>query len=107
MYVAGKITGNPRYREQFANAQMVLEHMGYVVLNPATLPSGMEYEQYMMIGMAMVGSADMVVMLPDWRRSKGAKMERRRAIESGKPIEDYESLIRKRLNELEEMLNVK
>ena len=105
VYISGKITGDDLYRYKFADAETVLTNLGYTVLNPAKLPDGMEYEQYMMIGMAMVGAADMVVMLPDWRRSKGAKMERRRAIESGKPIEDYESLIRKRLNELEETLN--
>lgn len=80
-------------------------NLGYTTLNPARLPEGLEYEQYMFLDFALVDASDLVVMLPDWRRSKGAKMERQHATESGKPIEDYESLIRKRLNELEETLN--
>jgi hypothetical protein len=106
-YISGRITGDSQYRKKFANAETVLMNLGYTTLNPARLPEGLEYEQYMFLDFAMIDVSDLVVMLPDWRRSKGAKMERRRAIESGKPIEDYESLIRKRLNELEEMLNVK
>lgn len=50
----------------------------------------------------MIDVSDLVVMLPDWRGSKGAKRERRYAAEIGKSVEYYESLIKKRLHELKE-----
>ena len=92
VYVAGKITGNPRYREQFANAQMVLEHMGYVVLNPATLPSGMEYEQYMNIDTAMLMEADTVCFLPNWKDSPGARKEKMLADKNKKRVLYYDRI---------------
>lgn len=41
IYLAGKITGNPEYRKQFAAAKAELEADGHIVLNPAELPEGM------------------------------------------------------------------
>lgn len=42
IYIAGKITGDPDYRAKFADAQRQIEAQGHIVLNPATLPEGME-----------------------------------------------------------------
>ena len=39
VYLAGKITGDTRYRAKFRDAAKVLEAAGYVVLNPAILPA--------------------------------------------------------------------
>ena len=41
VYIAGKITGDRRYRAKFREAAKALEEAGHVVLNPATLPDGM------------------------------------------------------------------
>lgn len=101
-YISGKITGDPQFRKKFINAEMVLMSIGYKVLNPTLLPEGLEYEQYMFLDFAMIDVSDLVVMLPDWRGSKGAKRERRYAAEIGKSVEYYESLIKKRLHELKE-----
>ena len=101
-YISGKITGDPQFRKKFINAEMVLMSIGYKVLNPTLLPEGLEYEQYLFLDFAMIDVSDLVVMLPDWRGSKGAKRERRYAAEIGKSVEYYESLIKKRFHELEE-----
>ena len=74
-YIAGKITGDPTYREKFAHAQEVLEHRGYIVLNPALLPEGMAPSDYMRICMAMLDTADVAFFLPGWMDSKGANLE--------------------------------
>lgn len=74
-YIAGKITGDPTYREKFAHAQEVLERRGYVVLNPALLPEGMKPKDYMRICMAMLDTTDVVFFLPGWMDSEGAKLE--------------------------------
>lgn len=91
-YIAGKITGDPDYVYKFADAQMVLEYMGYTVLNPATLPLGLEYEQYMNIDMEMLNAADTLCLLPDWKESNGAKREKRMAVVRKKRIVYYEKI---------------
>lgn len=41
IYIAGKITGDKRYKAKFAAAAKNLQTAGHVVLNPATLPAGL------------------------------------------------------------------
>ena len=72
VYIAGKITGDRRYRAKFREAAKALEEAGHVVLNPATLPDGLDDVDYMRICMAMVDAADLAVFLPDYRESRGA-----------------------------------
>ena len=74
-YIAGKISGDSKYREKFNIAQVALEHEGFTVLNPADLPEGMRPQDYMRICFAMMDSADVVAFLPDWDESRGAKLE--------------------------------
>lgn len=66
VYIAGKITGDRRYRAKFREAAKALEEAGHVVLNPATLPDGLDDVDYMRICMAMVDAADLAVFLPDY-----------------------------------------
>ena len=49
IYIAGKITGDKRYKAKFAAAEKNLQAAGHVVLNPATLPAGLEQADYMRI----------------------------------------------------------
>lgn len=76
VYIAGKITGDPHYKTKFRRAERRLRRMGFSVLNPAWLPKGTEYESAMDICFSMIRAADAVVMLPDWRESKGAVREK-------------------------------
>ena len=76
VYIAGKISGDPNYKEKFAAAQNKLEAVGCIVLNPAWLPSeGFEYEAYMRISTAMLMECEEVCFLPDWISSCGAHRE--------------------------------
>ena len=77
VYIAGKITGDPKYRYQakFQRAATGLRMCGNIVLNPADLPEGMEAADYMRICMAMIDVADAVVFLPDAAESAGARLE--------------------------------
>ncbi len=74
-YIAGKITGDPDYSEKFSRAKESLEERGYKVLSPAILPEGMTPADYMRICIAMMESADVVAFLPDYTKSRGAKLE--------------------------------
>lgn len=75
IYIAGKIAGDKRCRAKFREAAKSLEAMGHVVLNPATLPDGLDDGDYMQIALAMLNAADVAVFLPDYQESKGAMVE--------------------------------
>lgn len=77
VYLAGKITGDPNYREKFAAAVKKLEERaGVTVISPAVTPEGLKKADYMRICFAMLESADAAVFLPDWEDSPGAQLEK-------------------------------
>lgn len=75
IYIAGKITGDPNYKAKFAMAEDFYKKRGYIVLNPAALPDGMQPTDYMRICLAMIDIADAVAFLPDFKQSAGADVE--------------------------------
>ncbi len=75
VYIAGKITGDPDYKAKFTEVENFYKKKGYIVLNPAVLPSGMQPADYMRICFAMIDTADVVAFLPDFKRSTGADVE--------------------------------
>ena len=93
-YLSGPITGVADCREKFAEAEHHLSEYGYVVLNPAVLPEGLEAQDYMQIDFAMIDAADFIVMLPEWRKSRGARLEA-----------SYAEYVEKEVYELEEFLH--
>ena len=87
VYIAGKITGDPRYRDKFAAAEIQLGWQGNTVLNPAELPEGMTPADYMRICLAMIDVADSVVFRPDATDSAGARLEKAYCEYVGKEME--------------------
>jgi len=75
IYIAGKITGDAKYKEKFASEAKAIEDAGHIPLNPAMLPAGMKNEDYMRICFAMIDISDAVYFLPDALESKGAMLE--------------------------------
>ena len=75
IYIAGKITGDRKYKAKFREAAKTLEALGHVILNPDILPAGLEERDYMRITLAMLEAADLAVFLPDYRESAGAMIE--------------------------------
>lgn len=87
IYIAGKMSGLPDLgRKHFREAEKRLKEAGYIVLNPAVLPRGMDSARYMPICLAMLEQADAVYMLQGWSGSAGAQIERAYAQYQGKEI---------------------
>lgn len=77
IYIAGKITGDPEYKEKFRQAEKRIkaEFPGSYIFNPAALPQGQSNKWYMDMSRTMISVSDLVVFLPDYTESKGAKLE--------------------------------
>ena len=75
IFISGKITGDPMYKAKFAEAENFYKKKGYIVLNPAVLPSGMQLADYMRVCFAMIDTADAVAFLPGFSKSPGARLE--------------------------------
>lgn len=92
IYIAGPMTGKPDFnRIAFAVAARNLEARGYTVLNPAILPDGLTYGQYIKISKAMLECADTIYLLEGWRDSAGATNEHALAKKLGLKISTPES----------------
>lgn len=87
IFISGKITGDPNYRCKFFKAEEELREKGYTkIMNPAMLPEGFEWGDYMDITMAMLKACDTIYFLADWKESQGARIERVMAVECGHTI---------------------
>ncbi len=93
VYLSGKITGDENFIEKFKEAEEKLKEKGHKVMNPAILPPGFEYEEYMKICFVMIDQCDILAFLPDWEDSPGAKREIEYAVETKKMPLRIESLL--------------
>ena len=86
IYIAGRITGYPEFKKHFGEAEKWLKGLGYIVLNPATLPAGLTQEEYMRICVPMLQICKEVYMLDGWEKSVGATIEHKLAVQANKKI---------------------
>ena len=90
IYISGKITGDPNYREKFLKEEDRLFSLGYEPVNPAAcVPSGTEWAKAMKTVLRVMLLCDGVSLLPDWRKSRGAKIEARLARKLGMDVRPY------------------
>ena len=90
IYIAGRISNYPKFKSHFRRAEEKLQKEGYITLNPAILPAGLEQEEYMRICIPMLNICSHVYMLEGWESSVGATIEHSLAKQAGKVI-IYES----------------
>ena len=95
VYIAGKITDNPNYKEDFAaGAAAVLERIRFTygrklpvtLMLPSSEPLGLSNRHYMRISMDRIDEADIIAMLPNFEESRGAKIEELYGIYTGKQL---------------------
>ena len=93
VYIAGPMSGLEEFnREAFFRASRQLTGKGYVALNPATLPDGLNQNEYMDICFAMLRASNAILMLPGWKASAGACAEYHYAYKPGMKIFTPETL---------------
>ena len=83
IYIAGKVRGLKNYKEVFKKE---LQNKGHITLNPAELPEGLHWTDYMKICIPMLEVAEAIYLLNNWRDSTGAKVEKAYAECQGKEI---------------------
>lgn len=93
VYIAGRITGVKDYKERFAEERRIWEEKGWAVLDPSVLPEGMMPADYMRICLAMIDTADVVVMMKGWRLSGGARVEYNYCRYTGKKAVEYDGFV--------------
>ena len=86
IYISGKITGIRYYKQVFSAAEKTLLQDGHNVMNPAILPIGFSWDEYMHVCYAMIDVCDAVYMLKNWTSSKGASAEYTYALKLNKLI---------------------
>jgi len=76
IYICGKVTGDQNYKEKFRKEENRLYSHGFEPVNPAAFISPDAFWSIAMkTALRAMLLCDGVSLLPDWKKSKGAKIE--------------------------------
>ena len=94
VYISGPMSGLPDFNyPAFDAKEHQLVRAGYGVRNPANIAGehSWTWQQWMKAALKLQLEADVVHMLPGWRKSRGARIERRLALILGQRVEGADS----------------
>nr|DAE21251.1 MAG TPA: CMP/hydroxymethyl CMP hydrolase [Caudovirales sp. ctkvU4] len=83
-YVSGPISGVENYRDNFREAEELLNGLGCPVINPAHMPEGLAYEAYFPTCFAQISVSKSICLLPGYEKSIGVAREVKKAQVSDK-----------------------
>ncbi len=90
IYISGKISDLPieEYTAHFADAARHVEDHGLIAINPVNIHGDepKTWEGYMLTDIEALFACDGILMLPNWKDSKGARIEHAIALEMGKKV---------------------
>lgn len=100
VYIAGPISDDPLYVKKFEARSKALRGMGYEVVSPVVIAEEVRlsldreptYNDYIKAGLKELLRCDGISMLPEWRKSKGARLEHRVAELSGLTFVEYHEI---------------
>lgn len=90
LYLSGPMSGLPDFNAPtFNSAATALRAAGFAVVNPAELDAQDEgektWEEYLRRDIAHLVTCDAIALLPGWKKSRGAKLEKYIADALGMP----------------------
>lgn len=94
VYISGAISGHDKnnVKDKFASAADYLKQQGHEPLNPFDngLPDSASWADHMRADIKMMMDAELVLMLPCWVESRGAKIELDIAQRIGLPVTHFD-----------------
>lgn len=96
VYIAGPMTGLPDFNfPAFHAAAARLRALGFEVENPAENPPPAcgSWLAYMRMAVTQVAKVDMLVLLPGWEKSNGARVEFNLAVGMGLSVETLDAVL--------------
>jgi len=93
IYIAGPITDMlDQNRPLFEQATRIVRNLGYIVRNPhelcADIPADKPWEEFMRRCLPALCECTDLILLPEWKFSRGANIERSVAISLGIRVHD-------------------
>lgn len=94
-YIAGKITGEDYQTvyKKFKITEEILRNANFEVINPVSIvPNGTNWQDAMDILFPHFINCDYILLLPDWKESKGVNLEIKWAKEFKIPVIEFSDL---------------
>lgn len=98
VFISGPISGKPDFNKKaFNDAEQQLSDLGLSVWNPVRLhpaePDRFSHDDYLWVCFSMIERSDVVVLLPGWADSKGARAEKSFAQQKRLQVYDLDMLV--------------
>lgn len=76
-YISGAVSTDPDFRKKFSDAEQYLRTAGFNVINPVRdEEDGMPWDWYLRKDIRKLTECTGIIFLPDWKTSRGARLEK-------------------------------